>query len=212
LIIIIFCLQVGYLIAQDNSFNPISPRYETISLAVEGFSWINNDLAVDTCVAVADSLWIRQTGDPSNLLVAVDGPHGSGRYWTVTVAVKKTGAEGLPRGICLETSTIGWRTLQYFNQLPLPWVGDRNKNGKPEFILWDSFPLNDEPTMAEFGLIGWVYELDHEGNLILNLPLTYAIISEIIDAYRKPLDNTNVRFQKRRNEIARLLEAYARDE
>jgi hypothetical protein len=149
-----------------------------------------------------------QPGDDFDLLVAADGPHGSGRYWTITVALKKSKEEIPSRGICLETSTIGWRTLQYFNKLPLPWVDDQNENGHPEFILWDSFPLNDEPTMAEFGLIAWVYELSKEGDLRLNMELTRALASEIAAAYRQPLENSTANLQQRRDEMAHILESF----
>jgi hypothetical protein len=206
--IILTILLAGFVNAQENSFNPLTPRYQSIILPTSGFAWIDNDLAVDSCAAPVDSLWMKQSGEEFDLYVAADGPHGSGRYWTVTVAVLKKDQTDLKNGVCVETSTIGWRTLQRFKKLPLPWVDDQNDNGWPEFIFWDSFPLNDEPTMAEFGLVGWVYELDEEGVLRLNFELTHALAAEIATAYRQPLENHIASFQQRRNEIAHMLKLF----
>ena len=208
LIFFLSCSILKWAIGQEEPFNLISPRYQSLQFPKQEFVWLDNELQVDSCLAPVDSLWITQSGDNFDLLITTDGPHGSGRYWTVTLAIKNKNEEIPSRGICLETSTIGWRTLQYFKKLPLPWVDDQNDNGQPEFILWDSFPLNDEPTMAEFGLIGWVYELNSSGNLELNIELTRILASEIAAAYRLPLKNNNARFQQGREEIAQLLESF----
>lgn len=200
--------MLNWAIGQDDSFNLINQRCQTIQFPEKGFIWMDNELAVDSCMSPADSLWIKKSGEEFDLLVVADGPHGSGRYWTITIALKSIDEQLPTRGICLVTSTIGWRTLQYFKRLPLPWVGDQNENGQPEFILWDSFPLNDEPTMAEFGLIGWVYELDSDGHLNLNMDLTRNLAAEIAAAYRLPLENENVSLQQRREEFAQILESF----
>jgi hypothetical protein len=180
-------------------------------MPVKGFIWIDNDLAVDSCMASADSLWLKQSGNEHDLLVAAYGPHGSGRYWRITVAVKEKDQTRPIKGLCLETSTIGWRTLQSFKKLPLPWVTDQNADGRPEFVLWDSFPLNDEPTMSEFGLIGWVYELNPGGSLDLNLDLTRILASEIASAYRVPIRDTDAGFQQRREKIAQILDEFVKE-
>jgi len=62
--------------------------------------------------------------------------------------------------------------------------------------------------MAEFGLIAWVYELDPEGNLRLNMDLTFNLAAEIAAAYRLPLENENVNLRERRDEFARILESF----
>jgi hypothetical protein len=208
-ILIFIIFMIRGVTAQDSSESPISPRYRRLTIPDQGFTRIENNQAGDSCTAIADSSWMEKSGDSLRLLVAVDGPYGSGRYWTVTIALKDSTEDKPTRGICLETTTIGWRTLQYFKKLPLPWIDDQNANGQPEFILWDSFPLRGNASMAEFGLIGWVYEMGSKGNLELNIDLTHVLAVELASAYRTPLSNADDRFQQQRNKIARILEKFS---
>ncbi len=195
--------------SQENPDCVISPRYLTFEFPARGFITADDDSYEDSCVLVPDSIWMKLPDDSLGLRVAVDGPHGSGRYWTVTIG--KTNPDGMvpDRGIYLQTTTVGWRTLQYFNNLPLPWLGDMDADGLPEVIIWDSFPLHSESSLAEFGLVAWVYELDSDGVLNLNWQLSRQQAAEIAKAYRENLNNSDERLQKRRNEIAGYLENFA---
>ena len=187
----------------------MSPQYLTIRVPVLGFAWMDSDPDDDFCATVADSVWMKQPGDSFNLMVVADGPHGSGRYWTVTIGIASPDRNTPDRGICLQTSTVGWRTLQHFKNEPLPWLGDRDRDGQPEVIIWDSFPLHEDASMAEFGLMAWVYEINSKGILDINWPLSCQYAIEIAGVYRQPLSGSNERLQKRRNEIAGHLEKFA---
>jgi len=55
----------------------------------------------------------------------------------------------------MSASTVDWRTLQRYSEGPLPWLDDVDDNGRPEFILWDSFALHDEASLAEYALVAW---------------------------------------------------------
>ena len=172
---------------------------------------INRDLPVHARITI-----LKKTADIMQKrveelarIIATEGPSGSGRYWNVTVGLAEAGKTRPTRGFCVTTSTIGWRTLRNFNNNPLPWVSDRNENGLPEFILWDSFPLREEASMAEFGLIAWVYEADQKGLFRINWQLSREIAFEIASAYRKPLEETNDRIQNMRKDFARYIEEFA---
>jgi len=194
---------------QQNHTSGINPPFEKIEFPAEGFAWMEEDLFPDSCMAADDTMWVIQPADSVTLMVATDGPHGSGRYWTVTIGIAGPGNNLPDRGICLQTTTIGWRTLQRFNDTPLPWLGDRNNNDQPEVIIWGSFPLHEDASMAEFGLMAWVYEIKSRGVLQINWPLSHQFAGEIAEAYRQPLNGSDERLQKRRNEIARHLEKFA---
>ena len=91
----------------------------------------------------------------------------------------------------------------------MPWVSDRNENGLPELIIWDSFPLHEEALMAEFGIIAWVYETDQKGQFRINWQLSREIAFEIASAYRKPVEETNDRIHNMRKDFARHIEEFA---
>jgi hypothetical protein len=161
------------------------------------------------CVSVPDSAWVTCPGGHNDVSVMADGPSGSGRYWNITVAVADTNTPKSKRGICVGTSTIGWRTLQYFNGSALRWVEDLDKDGTCELILWGSFPLGQEATHAEYGLIGWVYGYDGKNTLRLNQDLTKRIASQLAEAYRGELLGGSTSLKQRRMTAARLLDQFA---
>jgi hypothetical protein len=209
LIIIIIAGVASYVIAQDSSFCLMSPPYQIIEIPAQGFKSIDDELFVDSCTTVADSMWMKHSAETFNLLVAADGPHGSGRYWNLSVAITDPGETKPRRGLCLNTTTIGWRTLLKFNKLPLLWLDDRDNNGQPEVIIWDSFPFHEEASLAEFGLIGWVYEVNYKGILSINWLLSRGLAAEIAHAYRQPVNAAGDKFQRLRDQIARQLERFA---
>ncbi len=209
LVLIFVLCFVGSSISQEQTLCLLEPPYHRLEFPIGGFQWIDEDLAVDSCLTATDSVWDVQTGKSHTLFVAADGPWGSGRFWTVTVGIAASGENGPQRGFCLLASTVGWRTLRSFSELPLPWIGDQDSDGQPELIVWDSFPLHDQASMAEFGLMGWVYELDHEGVLNLSLLLSRERANTIVSAYRTPVDGSDERHQKVRNQCAEHLEVFA---
>jgi hypothetical protein len=69
---------------------------------------------------------------------------------------------------------------------PLRWLDDLDGDGKPEAIVWDSFPLRDEAEQYQSGLAAWVYRVDPAGVLTLDWSLSRRMAGEIAGAYRSP--------------------------
>lgn len=159
----------------------------------------------DRCPEVADSLWTRCTGDSANLFVFADGPNGSGRYWCLTAGIGSPDSRSPMRGVCLLTTTIGWRTLAEY-QGGLRWAADLRPGGAPELILWDSFPLNHEASNAEYGLIAWVYGLSADGMFTLDWDLSRGMARNLASRYRTPLSDPWGPSQAIRDEVARALD------
>ncbi len=187
----------------------IEPKHPAIFLPKMGLAWLPGEDFEGVCKDVPAKEWTRKPAGPFELLVYTEGPSGSGRYWILTVAI--AGREGAKpeRGFCLQTSTLGWRTLQGFKKLPLPWADDLDKDGKAELIIWDSFPLTTEESMAEFGLIAWVYQVNRGETFTLDWNLTRRMAGELAEAYRLPLQPDRWKLQKVRNLIAQELEKFA---
>jgi hypothetical protein len=206
--ILLILLVFGYspnITTQNLLQTKIQPPFTKIVLPSNGFVSIDTVLDNSPCDTIPDSSWQTHAADSFNIFISTKGPSGSGRFWNVTIGLADTGQLIPNRGVCLYTSTIGWRTLQSFNKLPLPWIDDRDKNGKPEIIIWDSFPLYREATMSEFGLIAWVYEF-YNNEFILNWKLSKERIAEIIKAYRNPIKGSDVKKTNQRKMIAKHLE------
>jgi hypothetical protein len=164
----------------------------------------------DYCPEPEEGGWLRARGGTrsGDLLVHAEGPGGSGRYWTITVGVASRRDSVPARGLCISTTTIGWRTLQRFDTLPLPWAGDGDGDGRPELVLWSSFGLVPEPTF-EFALVAWVYELDGSGALVLDLTQSRSWARRLADAYGDPLDDAHPDIQSWRGMAAQNLAAFA---
>jgi hypothetical protein len=198
----------------DNSAAPpclMRPARLEIHLPDRGFHWLKDEEDERVCGMVPAQNWTRGSAGPDDLVVYANGPAGSGRYWTVTVGVGGS-RDALPtRGVCFTTSTVGWRTLQHYRNGPLPWLEDLDHDGKAEVIVWESFPLHEEATMAEFGLVAWVYRLAPAGTLSIDWKLTRQMAGEIAAAYRKPLDRKDALQGKLRLEAAEALEQFASD-
>jgi len=215
LIIILWSGAVCGILAQEASVCLMSPSYLKIQVPAHGINWLEGESFDGPCGSIANGEWIIESADSFNVFVATDGPNGSGRYWTVTFGIAQQGETVPRRGFCLETSTVGWRTLQRFSTLPLPWLSDRNADGRPEFIIWDSFPLREDASLAEYGLIAWVYQVDPEGILTIDWRLSRELAGEIASEYRLPLKYAGplkyARFylQEERKKIARYLDEFA---
>jgi len=143
--------------------------------------------------------------------IYTNGPRGSGRYWDISLGISTTQA-GIPeRGVCLQTTTLGWRSLQHFENKAIPWFEDLDHDGKAEFILWDSFSFEDNPDLASnatYALVAWVYKLTGANRLQLDLPLSRKMAQRIAAAYRKPLKSTNMYSQTQRDIPAGILEKF----
>lgn len=188
----------------------MAPEHTTISIPKVGFRWAEGEAFEGPCDSVADSMWVRQSAGDYDLFVATDGPGGSGRFWHITIGLADTGAARPARGVCIMTWTVGWRTLRQWDRAPLSWLEDRDGDGKPEVIIWDSFPLHEEATMAEYGLTAWVYRVSADGLLTLDWTLSRAMALQIAAAYGTPPDDDSAHPDKMRENIAAHLELFAR--
>ena len=193
-------------------FNPaecrMKPSWTSLSIPDSGFIELNEDGTTALHEDIPETGWVRGTGRESDLLVHADGPSGSGRYWRITVGFAAKNRNAPTSGVCLSATTIGWRTLQSF-KTPIRWVEDKDGDGDPELVLWESFSLEEDPTALEFGLMAWVYKSDTLGALALDIGLSRSMAGEIALAYRAPKDNTDSRLNALREKAAALLELFA---
>lgn len=191
----------GMLLAQEPLPCGPVPRYHVLPLPVSGFRHIGTD---QLCDPIPTKDW---RGENGGLSVHLDGPEGPGRWWTVTVGVAEAGSPTPGRGLCLDTSTVGWRALQRFQNRPLPWVEDRDGDGRAELVIWDSFPLSSgQGSEVETGLIGWVYQRRSANTLALDWGMTRGLAREVAREYRRPaVDN----LEELRLALAEVLEGFA---
>lgn len=162
----------------------MAPVHQALRLPVRGVTWVPDEDTSGDCERVGADDWRLAPSRPVDLFVHTDGPSGSGRYWVLTLGTGPKAAEAPTRGLCLTTSTVGWRTLRRFGDGPLPWSGDADRDGLGEVIVWSSFPLTDSASNAEFGLVAWVYEMRSAGVLGIDWALSRRMARQIATAYR----------------------------
>ena len=163
----------------------MDPPYLEIRLSDHGFTRLPVEQHEDPCEAIEQQKWIRKSSGPFDLFVYPDGPSGSGRYWSVTVGIADGNDLEPIRGFCLETSTVGFRTLQSYKRTPLPWLDDLDNDGKLEILIWSSFPISKEQDYSgPNGLVAWVYRMVSKNSLVIDWPLTRMIAREIAQEYR----------------------------
>jgi hypothetical protein len=211
LMILLAGLWVSLMLAADPLPPPclMRPDHLEMRLPNRGFTWLQGEASSGICDDVPAKKWTRARSEPVDLCVYADGPSGSGRYWNVTVGVAGRQHSRPIRGVCLMTSTVGWRTLQRYKEAPLPWLDDLDNDGKAEFIIWSSFPLREDASLAEYGLMAWVYRLTSEDSLAIDWGLSRRMAREIAQAYRSPLDSMAPYPGPLRTEAAEALERFA---
>jgi hypothetical protein len=183
---------------------------ESIKLPKRGFKQIGQGNNADDEDVSEGKPWERFPGKTYDLLLKTEGPGGSGRYWTITVNIDETRTTEPQNGICFETSTLGWRTLQGFENGGLNWAEDLNGDGDPELIVWASFFAGDDPDTAPHptGLCAWVYRKTQANQLVLDWDLSRKFADRVAAEYRRPHDN--VYLQEKRNVIAEQIELFAK--
>jgi len=188
------------------------PSRNSILLPPHEFNWLEDeDATSNVCGEVPEGKWIRKPSGSRDLFVYADGPSGSGRFWTITIGIAKAGSPKPARGFCFTASTVGRRTLQKYNVSPLPWLDDVDGDGKAEFVLWDSFPLRADASMAEYGLTAWVYRFDSRNSLVMDWNLSRQLARELAASYRSPLDGASTGLLSLRSDAAAALTLFADD-
>ena len=167
----------------------MQPHYREMRFPIRGFTWLPGEDSRGRCANVPQAKWIKKSAGSLDLFVYARGPSGSNRYWDVTIGVGEKGQSKPQRGVCLLTSTVGWRTYQYYNRTPLAWLDDLDNDGRAEIIIWDSFPLEKDASMAEYGLVAWVYRLTSKDTLVIDWELSRRMASEIAQVYRLSRDS-----------------------
>ncbi|NKB98933.1 MAG: hypothetical protein GKR90_10630 [Pseudomonadales bacterium] len=123
---------------------------------------------------------------------------GSGRYWSIAI---NNGGNGW---ICLSTSTLGWRTLQKFDDGPLPWTRDFDGDGLNEFIYWQSSALG-QSISSGYGLAARVYRIRGRSELVLDSIATLIIRRHLIMAYQRSMDQLPEWSRQQRKNAAELI-------
>jgi hypothetical protein len=199
------------LVLAGDSFPPpclVRPDHFQLRLPRHGFKWAEGEEAAGRCEDLPAKKWLRQPSGSFDLFIYADGPSGSGHYWKVTIGVAMRKQSKPIRGICLTTSTVGWRTLQQWKNGPLAWLDDLDDDGKAEVIIWNSFALGEEAIMAESGQMAWVYRVESENSLVIDWDLSRKMALKIAQAYRSSLDSTTPYSGPLRAEAANALEQF----
>jgi hypothetical protein len=192
---------------------PMAPPPVSIRMPEKGLTWIEGEAFKGPCDDVPDKQWIRRSSAGFDLLVATEGPEGSGRYWTITIGIAEPKAAGPHRGICLMTSTAGWPILAASRKAPLTWLEDLDRDGNAEAIVWALFFLTDREVQYETGLTGWVYRVDRNGALTLDWTQSRRMAAQLAAEYRKDPDQipspARPGLETDRRRAAQALEAFA---
>ncbi len=185
----------------------MAPVRLRIQVPARGFVWLDDELHTGSCEGMKIENWKRRPSSRFDLLVHAAGPSGSGRFWNLAIGIAKSDEIKPLRGVCFTTSTVGWRTLQFCKNLPLPWIDDVDADGDAELIIWDSFPLEEGASMAGFGLTAWVYRHATKDSLLLDWALSRRMARDLAQAYLAPLEAPNL--SKYRAKAAEALKLFA---
>jgi hypothetical protein len=112
--------------------------------------------------------------------LALDGPGGSGHFWSLGLAVADHSGV---RFACTTASTVGWRHLaRVADRLaPLPWLADLDGDGAAELIVWQRLPWgHDEPSN---GLVPAIYQLENDA-LVRHDAKGISLARRVATAYR----------------------------
>jgi hypothetical protein len=185
--------------------------YSIIDFPVSGLTWLPNQTHSGVCPDTALNLW-KPIQNNQHIMVHADGPHGSGRYWTITVVIPGMSQNRKERGACLKTTTLGWRTLQHYWRTPLPWLADLDSDRQAEIIIWDSFPLIENATQADYALMAWVYRLVNNSSLKLDRELSRQLAAELSTAYQVEIPEASDSLLMRRDRASKLLDSFAQQQ
>jgi hypothetical protein len=187
------------------------PNHLEIRFQGHGFKWLPGEESGGQCNHDGGKKWTKKLSKTLHLFVNADGPSGSSRLWKLTIGAARHGRTKPDCGVCLTTSTAGWRTLGQYRRIPLPWLEDLDHDGEAELIIWDSFPLREDASMAEYGLIAWVYRLTSKDSFVIDQVLSRRMAREIAQAYRSQPAFATLPPGSPAKEAAEALEQFADD-
>jgi hypothetical protein len=152
--------------------------------------------------------WEELRGKDYYLFVHADGPHGSGRFWSIIYGFSSDKEDIPDRGICLISSTTGWRTLRKYES-PIFWAADIDKDGNSEIIILDSFYLDPDMSInVETGIIAWVYKYYEGKGFELSIDLSKKFISTILASYKANFPESDSILIERRLMAAEALDDF----
>lgn len=186
----------------------MKPAHLKISIPDRGFKTLPGGNSNSLCKNTSVKKWTKKTSGGTDLFVHAKGPEGSGRYWNVTVGVGSKELTKPARGVCLTTSTVGWRTLQQYKN-GLQWLDDLDGDGRAEFVVWDSFLFHDDASLAEYAIVAWAYRLVSRNSLAIDWSLSRRLAQSIAKEYRSSSNATAPYPGKLRAEAADALEQFA---
>ncbi len=184
----------------------LQPIWVKLDLPEQGFKDLDDDKKKNNICKI-DHDWQEFKFAGQKYYSGVSGPEGSGRYWNITIGVSELNRKNPTRGLCFVVSTIGWRTLQRYPRLQ--WMTDLDDDGTPEFIIWNSFYLDDSLQAQRSGISVWVYKILGE-QLILDSSLTRKLSLKLSKAYLKSLPRANSSLYRSRRKISRILSGIAK--
>ena len=186
----------------------MTPEYVDIRVPAKGLSWLEASGFSGECDVADPEKWELVSSKTFKAFLNVRGPEGSGRYWVVAVGFGPEQRIAPVRGFCLSTSTVGWRTLARYDR-PLAWLEDLDDDGESELVIWGSFPLTEDASLAEYGLVAWVYRVVPDGVFKMDWNQSRDLAKELSGAYRTPLDDKYGPPADLRDQVAKALEDFA---
>ncbi len=156
-----------------------TPPFLKIVIPEHGFKNFNSKAA---CVVPEADNWQYANFGDVNIALCTQGPEGSGHYWQIFIGLTNRPGAIPNRGICLETSTIGWRYRQLPGQKALFWLKDLDDDEKPELIIWDSKPLHSDSVQVAFTLVARVFKFDGRSTFIFQNHLSQTLNKQLVPA------------------------------
>jgi hypothetical protein len=185
----------------------MAPPAAAFALPAQGMIW-QSPGEEGACEEIDASLWVREPAGDGDLFVYADGPGGSGRFWEVSVGLAPAHADQPTRGFCLMATTLGWRSLQNYDRVPLEWLRRAERDGVPEVIIWDSFQAGDSESPPDAAIVAWAYRLSGD-RLVLNLDSTKEWAADLARSYRSILPHEGPYLREVRDKAVSRLTALA---
>ncbi len=158
------------------------PPWKKIVIPNRGFWQLTTG---DSCAVPDSANWQFSRFNKVKIAVLARGPEGSGHYWQIFIGLAQNDETRPSRGICLETSTIGWRNRRLPDDSPLFWLNDLNNDSKPELIIWDSQPLSSDSIHTAFTLVAWVFAFDGVSTFLFQEALSKKLNARLVSVQRK---------------------------